>query len=582
VHHAGAGAEPRTLLPLLAGQRAAAQFADTTPEKHSEMALRQAVFAALLAVAAHLAPADACLTCKCEPLPDGTCCCTHPGCPPLPPSCPPPPHNHSAGEVWRREASGAWRRAVAPALDVAIAANGSYAVSVDGALWFESDDTFITSGGTVYSLGAGTLKLEKTAKTTGMDGLGAFQQTTLVLRAGTTPPQTVEFSIKAWDDGETLEFVQSFPAGLADSNGAGDGAKNSVATSFPAWRPKTIADKPRGWMAYDGWDCDGKNGDCLMQAVAPAGHVAYGKWADDTSALPGGLEGTGPMAVFAADLTRTVVVSAFTNTMAQSQIFARDPIQPSKLPAVNISETPHSYCVGSAAAWSSPHQAGKQPAPMSFAACKAKAVELMAQGQADAFDFLEGGKVKGNLNECGDCAVCRIGMARQATPSSQNYSCFQNTNASPKGGPGVLRYGLLGSVTEIPAGWSSSVILSLGKAPGAAVRSWGKKLTSFYGKDPSLSRADFISTHLGFDTDNGAYYYYHPEPCKRGCSRVNKGECKPIPGYHAAGNQSLQGGNPPKPACVSTYEETLMDVYDYSVAVGLPYRHVQIDSWCVH
>ena len=31
-------------------------------------------------------------------------------------------------------------------------------------------------------------------------------------------------------------------------------------------------------MAYDGWDCDGNNGDCLMQAVAPAGHVAYGKW----------------------------------------------------------------------------------------------------------------------------------------------------------------------------------------------------------------------------------------------------------------------------------------------------------------
>ena len=53
-------------------------------------------------------------------------------------------------------------------------------------------------------------------------------------------------------------------------------------------------------------------------------------------------------------------------------------------------------------------------------------------------------------------------------------------------------------------GWSSSVIMSLGKAPGAAVRSWGSKLLRFYGKEPALSRADFISTHLGFDTDNGA------------------------------------------------------------------------------
>jgi len=97
-------------------------------------------------------------------------------------------------------------------LDVAIAANGSYTVSVDGAPWFESDDTFITSGGTVYSLSAGTLALERTAKSTGMDGLGAFAQTTMMLRAGSTPPQTVAFSIKAWEDGETLEFTQSFRA----------------------------------------------------------------------------------------------------------------------------------------------------------------------------------------------------------------------------------------------------------------------------------------------------------------------------------------------------------------------------------
>jgi hypothetical protein len=155
-------------------------------------------------------------------------------------------NNSVASEEWRRDASGEWRQAaIAPALDVAIAANGSYTVSVDGAPWFESDDTFITSGGTVYSLSAGTLALERTAKSTGMDGLGAFAQTTMMLRAATTPPTTVEFSIKAWQDGETLEFVQSFPAGLADSNGAGAEAKNSVATSFPAWRPKTIAGKAR-------------------------------------------------------------------------------------------------------------------------------------------------------------------------------------------------------------------------------------------------------------------------------------------------------------------------------------------------
>eukprot|EP01052_Picozoa_sp_SAG31_P005356 SAG31_NODE_234_length_19701_cov_16.835068_14_plen_123_part_00 len=71
---------------------------------------------------------------------------------------------------------------------------------------------------------------------------------------------------------------------------------------------------------------------------------------------------------------------------------------------------------------------------------------------------------------------------------------------------GVLMYGLLGSVSSVPAGWSSSVILSLGKGgPNVAVRSWGKKLLLFFGKTPALSKVDFISTHLGFDTDNGAF-----------------------------------------------------------------------------
>jgi arylsulfatase B len=65
---------------------------------------------------ARVSPVGACLTCKCEPLPDGTCCCVHPGCPPIPPSCPPPPNNSattSSGDEWRRDANGVWRRTVA-------------------------------------------------------------------------------------------------------------------------------------------------------------------------------------------------------------------------------------------------------------------------------------------------------------------------------------------------------------------------------------------------------------------------------------------------------------------------------------
>ena len=72
----------------------------------------------------------------------------------------------------------------------------------------------------------------------------------------------------------------------------------------------------------------------------------------------------------------------------------------------------------------------------------------------------------------------------------------------------------------------------------------------------------------------GAYYYYNPEPCKKGCSAVDKTQCKP---NAASADQSQM--HPPASGCTKTYEETLLDVYEYSKAVGLPYRHVQIDSW---
>lgn len=365
------------------------------------------------------------------------------------------------------------------ALDVAVGPDGTYNVSVDGKVWLQGEDIWLTSTGRRFSLGAKTLTLVKPpAKSTGRDGLGVYTQTSLLLRASTAPmPTTVEFSIKQWADGETLEFIQSFPRGLNWTASDWQSTKNGVSTSFPAWRPATLAGTPRGWMAYDGWDCDGKNGDCLMQAVAPAGHVAYGEWGDNTSALPGGLEGSGPMAVFAADGSRTVVISAFTNTMAQSQAFVRDSISPPKQPIV-FTESDKAYCVGSGATWMSPTHKNQQPDPISLAACKAKAVELAQQGEANAFDYLFG--PIDDPATCGKCAVCRVGMARKSTSSSQNYSCFKDPQAAPTG-PGTLHYGLLGSVTEVPSGWSSSVILSLGRAPRAAVRKWGEKLTSFYG-----------------------------------------------------------------------------------------------------
>ena len=61
----------------------------------------------LLAVLAATMPSQvsSCLTCCAEPLPDGTCCCVHPGCPAIPPSCP-PPTKATCGKCWNASGAG--------------------------------------------------------------------------------------------------------------------------------------------------------------------------------------------------------------------------------------------------------------------------------------------------------------------------------------------------------------------------------------------------------------------------------------------------------------------------------------------
>ena len=448
-----------------------------------------------------------------------------------------------------------------------------YSISVDGKLWLEGEDTFITSGGTVYSLGAGTLELEKTAKTTGMDGLGAFQQTTLVLRAGTTPPQTVEFSIKAWDDGETLEFVQSFPMGLSDSvaasqfspepfqsscnttrqpcshtkggsycnsssvpgqcnmsypsvhpdswcvgnapewfsnnisfagcrakatamaaKGTADGFDyspwpgnatgqpggtcggvancaqcrighatppvnsnlaytcyilekplpcpacpgpvpkppgdpNAVSTSFPAWRPAAISGTPqRAWMAYDGWDCDGKHGTCLVQNKANAdpssAHVAFGRWEID-----GGSQG----GVCSAKLLK-------------------------KLSDKGQCVEGKTFGCANGTLWLTDCRGVFQCNPGTQVTCSSNVPMINGTRHCPC-----GGKetLPGGLEGSGPMAIFTSDLNRTLV-----VSAFSNTMAqSQHFVNGTLHYGLLGSVTDVPKGWSSSVILSLGKGP---------------------------------------------------------------------------------------------------------------------
>jgi hypothetical protein len=109
--------------------------------------------------------------------------------------------------------------------------------------------------------------------------------------------------------------------------------------------------------------------------------------------------------------------------------------------------------------------------------------------------------------------------------------------------PWVLSYGLLGSLVSVPPKYSASVILSVGSTGiTKSVIEWGAKLMKMYGKTRKYTDSDFGLNHLGYSTDNGAYYYYFTEP-----------------------NMD--------------YETTLGALKNYTMSVGLPVRHILLDRF---
>eukprot|EP00047_Mylnosiga_fluctuans_P005404 m.240269 g.240269 ORF g.240269 m.240269 type:complete len:744 (+) comp13641_c0_seq1:87-2318(+) len=106
----------------------------------------------------------------------------------------------------------------------------------------------------------------------------------------------------------------------------------------------------------------------------------------------------------------------------------------------------------------------------------------------------------------------------------------------------ALVYGILGSVESVPAGFAIETLVTLSHGVSDAVLAWGDRLLAQYGKNRFAYKRDFILTHLGYSTDNGAYYYYNTEP----------------------------GTN---------YEDTMIAVRAYADSVGIPYTYVLLDSW---
>ncbi len=109
---------------------------------------------------------------------------------------------------------------------------------------------------------------------------------------------------------------------------------------------------------------------------------------------------------------------------------------------------------------------------------------------------------------------------------------------------GDIGCGIQGRVQNIPINTTHSTVIYTGHGIANTLQEWGKKLLQKSNKVHVKDRTDLdiSSTHLGYYTDNGAYYYYQTESGKN-------------------------------------YEETLKDVKQFHVQEGYPFKYYQLDSW---
>ena len=119
-------------------------------------------------------------------------------------------------------------------------------------------------------------------------------------------------------------------------------------------------------------------------------------------------------------------------------------------------------------------------------------------------------------------------------------SDFAAVSAAVRGS--ALAFGPLGSAAELPAGYTYAAVAWAGAGFNAAMMAWGAAMMSRFNKPHGLAQTDFTATHLIYNTDHGAYYYYTTKP-------------------------------------YADYSGVLDAVADYAASAGIPYRGVLLDSW---
>eukprot|EP00117_Sycon_ciliatum_P020448 scpid6634/ scgid0189/ len=105
-----------------------------------------------------------------------------------------------------------------------------------------------------------------------------------------------------------------------------------------------------------------------------------------------------------------------------------------------------------------------------------------------------------------------------------------------------IAYGIGGKVNALPEGYVYSTILVAGQGVQSTMARWGSILLQLGKKYPSTLNSDPSISHLGYYTDNGAYYYYKTEPQKN-------------------------------------YQQTMLDVKAKAAQLDIPFTYFQFDSW---
>jgi len=76
----------------------------------------------------------------------------------------------------------------------------------------------------------------------------------------------------------------------------------------------------------------------------------------------------------------------------------------------------------------------------------------------------------------------------------------------------TLEYGVLGSITSIPANYNHSMIVFYSsRGINKGMREWGQTMRKAYNRTMEHRLNDLTINYFGYYTDNGGYYYYNTE-----------------------------------------------------------------------